>query len=270
MRPQQEQGHPESAWDWATPAKLLADVDKWSEEYSEVQERTVSKDGERVAAIVKGEDESFTVYVNETTWSNAFEKIWSLQFSPNGRLFCIAMNDDQWTVVQDDEPWDESFDYIWNLRFSEDGAGVAANIRTPEGYGISLNGKAWEKKFVQMRSCEISPDGLHSAGNVQTKPVPEGDIFTFKQGVWSLAIDGDEWPANFLNVWNCALSGDGASVAAEVRLDTGRQTVAVDGIPWNETFNAVWEPLFVPGSHDAVAPCLTPEGWKLLVNGKPI
>ena len=164
MRPQQEQRDLESAWDWDTPDKLLADLDKWHEEHSEVQELIVSKDGERVAAIVKGDDDSFTVRVNGTPWSNSFEKIWSLQFSPEGRLFCIAMNNDEWTVVQDDQPWDETFDYVWNLRFSKDGTSVAANIKTPEGYGIALNGEAWEKKFVQMRSCEISPDGLHSSG----------------------------------------------------------------------------------------------------------
>ena len=57
MRPQQEQRDLESVWDWDTPDKLLADLDKWREEHSEVQERIVSKDGERVAAIVKGEDD---------------------------------------------------------------------------------------------------------------------------------------------------------------------------------------------------------------------
>jgi hypothetical protein len=226
MQPQQEQLHPESASDWDTSAKLLADLDKWREEYSEVQERVVSKDGEKVAAIVKNEDDSLTVCVNGTTWSNTFEKIWSLQFRPDGRLFCLAMNDDEWTVAQDDELWDESFDYVWNLRFSKDGAAAGANIRTSEGYGIAVNGEVWEKKFVQMRSCELSPDGLHSAGSVQVEALAEGDIFTFTQGVWSLAVDGKQWERRFLNVWNSAFSGDGSVVAAEVRTDPGHQTIA--------------------------------------------
>ena len=61
------------------------------------------------------------------------------------------MNDDEWTVVQEDEPWEERYDYVWNLRFSPDGSGVAANIRTSEGYGVVLNGESWENQFMQVQ-----------------------------------------------------------------------------------------------------------------------
>ena len=34
-----------------------------------------SMDGERIAAIVKTEDDSYTVCVNGETWSNTFEEV---------------------------------------------------------------------------------------------------------------------------------------------------------------------------------------------------
>ena len=123
-------------FDWETSFKLIAQVDEWRQEFAEIQECMASLDGERMAAIVKTEDDTYTVCVNGETWSNTFEKLWSLQFAPDGRLTCIGMNDDEWTVVQEDQPWEERYDYVWNLRFNPDGSGVAANIRTSEGYGI--------------------------------------------------------------------------------------------------------------------------------------
>ena len=61
---------------------LVANLDEWREEFAEMQELHGEQDGERIAAIVKTEDDSFTVCVNGDTWSNTFEKMWSLQFGP--------------------------------------------------------------------------------------------------------------------------------------------------------------------------------------------
>ena len=59
-------------------------------------------------------------------------------------------------------------------------------------------------------------------------------------------------------------------MAAEVRLKSGLQTISIDGLPWKIDFKAVWQPLFVPGEHDVIAPCLTPRGWGLFLNGDPL
>ena len=235
-----------------------------------MQEFAVSPNGERIATIVMTDDEAFTVCVNGELWTNRFEKAWSLRFSPAGILFCIGMNNDEWTVIQEDQPWEETFDYVWNMKFSADGSGVGVNIRTPDGYAVALNGITWGNKFVQMRSLEVSPDGRRAAGSIQLESLSEGDIFSFRKGLWSLAVDGETWGGHFLNVWDGAFSGDGTKIAAEVRLVSGAQTIAVNGAPWTTEFKAVWRPIFSPGSHDVVAPCLTKDGWRLLVNGKPL
>ena len=121
-----------SAWDWEIPSMLVANLDEWREQFPEIQELVVSQDGERIAAIVKTEDDSFTVCVNGDTWTNTFEKAWALQFGPDDRLACIGMNDDEWTVVQEDEPWEERYDYVWN---SEIQPGWKRGCRQHEKFG---------------------------------------------------------------------------------------------------------------------------------------
>ncbi|MCL5124720.1 MAG: hypothetical protein M1511_09540 [Deltaproteobacteria bacterium] len=258
------------SWDWETSIKEIASINDWISDFPEVQEIVISPDGERVAAIVMTEDDAFTVCVNGEPWTNTFEKLWSLKFSPMSRLLSIGMTDDEWTIVEEDEPWQETFDYVWNMKFGAQGDGVAANVRTSDGYGVALNGNPWDKKFMQMRSLEVSPDGSRSAGNVQLASLAEGDIFGFKKGLWGLAVDGNLWGSSFLNVWDCVFSTDGTKVGAEVRLPSRRQTIAVDGEPWPQDFKAVWRPIFVPGTYDIVAPCLTTGGWQILINGKPV
>ncbi len=231
-----QESYPEkNSWDWDKASREIADVSQWIASFPEVQEFAVSPDGERIAAIVMTDEEEFTVCVNGELWTNRFEKAWSLKFSPAGILFCIGMNNDEWTVIQEDQPWEETFDYVWNMKFSADGSGAGVNIRTSDGYGVALNGITWENKFVQMRSLEVSPDGKRAAGNIQLESLNEGDIFSFRKGLWSLAVDGECWSGHFLNVWDGAFSVDGAKIAAEVRLLSGSQTIAIDGVPWTRS-----------------------------------
>ncbi len=215
---------------------------------------------------------AYTVCVNGEPWENTFEKIWSLQFGPDDRLTCIAMNDDEWTVVQEDEPWEETFEYVWNLSFSRDGSGVAANIEDFGRLRDHSERGAMGKQFIQMRSCEISPDGLkRQPGTSRLEPLSEGDIWQFSKGVWSLAVNGEVVGRKFperlgLRLQRRWSEGRRGSATADPAFRPSLWTASHGGMH----FRAVWEPVFVPGSHDVVAPGLTPEGWKLLINGKPL
>jgi hypothetical protein len=124
------------SWDWDPSSREISNIDQWKADFNEVQEFVVSPDGQKVAAVVQNEDETFTPCINGETWENSFEKAWSLKFSPDGRLFCLGMNDDEWTIIEDDRPWEDSFEYVWNLKFSQNGKGAGANIRTSDGYGF--------------------------------------------------------------------------------------------------------------------------------------
>ena len=155
--------HHVSTMEWETGKKPITSLARWREAFQQVQECVVSPDGKQLAALVYLEDETVVPCVNGEPWSNTFEKAWSLRFSPDGRLVCIGMNDDEWSVIVDDEPWEGTYTYVWNLRFSPEGASIAANIRTSDGYGVVMNGEAWERSFIEARSCEISLDGQNTA-----------------------------------------------------------------------------------------------------------
>ncbi len=50
--------------DWELSSRFAADIGQWSDRFVEIQEVVVSHDGEKVAAIVKPDEETFTVCVN--------------------------------------------------------------------------------------------------------------------------------------------------------------------------------------------------------------
>ena len=94
-------------WDWETREKLVANTNDWKERFPLIHEFVVSPDGEKISAVVKSEEGQFTPCVNGEVWENTFEKAWSLQFGPDGRLTCLVMNDDDANVPQhegDDDP----------------------------------------------------------------------------------------------------------------------------------------------------------------------
>ena len=191
-------------------------------------------------------------------------------FGPDGRLVCIAMNDDEWTVAVDDELGKRPMTMSGTLAFSEDGAGIAANCRSSEGYGVILNGVPWETTFTEMRSCMISKDGSSCAGNAQLEPLAEADIEGFLKRLWTTVVNGSAWDESFLNVWGVALSDDGSSVAAEVRPNSNQQTIAVDGKPWGDSVQGgLGTDLQARDKRRRRSGTYT-RGWKLLMNDKPV
>ena len=87
-------------WDWETPEKRFA-VGAWRDTYGWVEEPYVSPDGEKIAAIVRLEDETFSVCVNGDVWPSSFEKIWHLRFAPDGRLTALVCDEMEWTLAVD-------------------------------------------------------------------------------------------------------------------------------------------------------------------------
>lgn len=256
-------------WDWETPEKRI-DLAPWNESFNWVEEYHASPDGESIAAIVNTEDESFGICVNGETWSPAFEKAWNLQFCPDGRLMALVCLDGQWTVGVDQQVWDSRFDFVWSPCFSADGSVIGVAFQEGMQYGMALNDIPWEDRFANMTDMALSADGRHSAATVQTDALSEGDIFKFKEGVYTAAVDGKPWDRPFVNVWGNTFDASGETLAAEVRLDRFRYSIAVNGVPWQETYNSVWPPRFAPGSDRVSAPVLTKKGWTLAQDGKPL
>jgi hypothetical protein len=71
-------------------------------------------------------------------------------------------------------------------------------------------------------------------------------------GAWGIAVDGKPWPETYDMVWDPVFSPDGDRVLAKVERD-GRFAVAVDGVVGGPWFEALWDPV------------VSPDGRRLLV-----
>src|SRR5512139_535776 len=114
-------------WDWDLGKKLIADLDTWKNTYNWIEEPYASPDGEKLAAIVRTEDETFTVCVNGTPWENTFDRVWYLRFAPDNRLTALVSASGEWTVAVDAESWENGFEFVWNTQFSQDGKNIVVS-----------------------------------------------------------------------------------------------------------------------------------------------
>jgi hypothetical protein len=107
---------------------------------------------------------------------------------------------------------------------------------TDRGWKLLVNGKPlWNKSFTQVWHQTFSPD----ATKVAAVACP-----TF--GRWTVVVDGDLWEPTFGHVvLRPVFSQDGRRIGAAVK-DEETWTVAVDGIPWSEEFEMIWDPVFSP------------------------
>ncbi len=235
---------------WDTGKQQVADLNRWKERFSYIEEIHVSPDGERVAAIVKNEDMEFTVCFqsqgNEPeTWENSYEKAWNLRFGPDGCLSVFVSDSGEWKVSTDDNPWENGYDFIWNMIFNHNG-GIAVSAQKELLYSVVNNDTPWENEFSRLTHMILSPDGQKTAAVVESVPVLESEIFKFRSGCYSVAVNGDVWDRNFMNVWNPSFSDDSNHVAASVRTSYYDYYIAVDGKIWDKPFSSVWDPRFAP------------------------
>ena len=83
----------------------------------------------------------------------------------------------------------------------------------------------------------------------------------------TIAVEDRPWKKTY---GDCALapvfSSDGARVAAVVK-DDNRWTVAVDGLPWEETFDMVWDPVFSPSGDTVIAKVERKGRYSIAVDG---
>jgi len=258
-------------WDWDTKEKLIVDLNELKKKFIDVRELVPSDDGEKIAAVVQPEAGQFTTCVNGEAWDETFERVYSLIFNPNNQLIFLVYRAFEWSVAVDHEIGEEKFDFLWNLTLIPDGKGIAVSVKKEPDLSISLNGKTWENMFRDARDLIVSPDGKRTASCVQIKPLPTLDIFTYQQGIWTVAVNGTLWDKTFWSVWGAVFSPDSNHVAACVRTGFALYNIAVDGNTWEGgPFGLVWEPIFKPNSNDVLAPIRTPKGSTLAVNGKPI
>lgn len=255
-----------AGWDWEKGKRTVLSSVAPKDAYLWQEEEYVSPDGETMAAVVRLEDESFTMRVGDTEWEESFEKVWYPRFAPDGRLTALVMNDDEYTLAVDGAPWEERYGFIWRTMFGAGGQ-IYASIQQDMEYGLSCDGAAWETLYENANSYSIRADGKKSAGVVQVKSLGQADLATFRSGIYSVAVDGEVWDASFMNAWTPVFdSRGGERVAAQVRLNYYEYTIAVNGELWPATFGCVWEPAFDPATGALAAPVRQGGKWGMAVD----
>ena len=128
-----------TGWDWEIGKRLITDTNEWKTSFEWIEEPNVSPDGEKIAAIIRDEEMTFSVCVNGTAWESAFDKIWNLRFGPDSRLTALVSDTGEWTVAVDGAAWENRFDYVWNTQFSPDGSNIIAAVQKGGEYFIASN-----------------------------------------------------------------------------------------------------------------------------------
>ena len=253
-------------WDWEKGKRTVLPSVAAKPEYLWQEEPHVSPDGETFSAVVRLEDESFTLRVNDEEWPESFEKAWLPKFSPDGRLTALVMADDEWTLAVDGAPWDERFAFIWGTMFGAGGQ-IYAAIQQDMQYGICADGAPWEQLFENANEFSLRGDGRKSAAVVQVKSLKQADLEGFRSGVYTVAVDGKAWEASFMNVWSPVFDGRGGErVAAQARLNAYEYTIVVNGEPWPATYNCIWAPAFDPATGAVAAPVRQGGRWGMAID----
>lgn len=229
-----------------------------------------SPDGESVATIVASDEGEFTISVNGQHWDTSYDNIWNLHFTPEGRVIGLVSSMGTWTLAIDGQIWPREYEYIWQPEIGRSGEHVAAAVKVDGRYGMAVNGQDWDSLFPNATGFTATPEADRTAAVVQTAPLDQGDVETFKKGIFSVAVDGQAWPETFLNVWDPCFGPDGESVAATVRLTPSDYTIAVDGACWPGRYSMAWQPVFNPGDQSVVAPVRVGSSWGLARDDKLI
>lgn len=257
----------QEAWDWTCGEKVVQQTKQLPKVKPSFFDHSFSPDGERVATIVFDQEEmEFQVVVNGVPWEHIFENIWLPQFTPQGKLTILGASLGEWTLVEEDEPWPEQYEYIWKPQFDQNGKNIAAAIRKDGRYGMAKNGQTWEKLFHNATGFCINPNGDTTACIVQTEPLDQGDIQTFRKGIFSVAVNGKVWDKKFQTIWDLVVSDQGKS-AAVVRLNTNEYSIAVDGSTWEQSFAIIWRPQFNRQTEQVLAPVRVGQHWGLAIDG---
>ena len=257
----------QTSWDWHTEKKEIP-LKEWQDRFVWVEEYKVSPDGEKIAAIVNKDEGVFTVCENGKTWGQAYEKAWSLKYSPTGRLTGCVMADEEWTICVDGSEWNTWFDFVWDLAFTRDGSHVGLTVQQDMKYGMAVDDVIWPKLYENISQAVLHDNGTTAAA-VQVSSMGSADIEGFKKGIFACVQDGVPLDGNYLNIWDLTFNANGDQLAYAARLNRSDYTIVQDGHPWDMKFQTVWKPRFLTNNSSLLAPVRLAGKWYLYKDGEP-
>ncbi|MCL4468094.1 MAG: WD40 repeat domain-containing protein [Deltaproteobacteria bacterium] len=257
----------------------------WVQGFADVRNLFISSDGTKAAASVAvkrlAEADIFnfqkgvwTVAVNGVPWDKNFVNVWGLAFSPDGRHVAAEtrINLYDYAVVVDGNMWPQTYKCVCEPCFTAKN-NVIAPVKIAKGWTLALDGKPIWGSFIQVWPPKFSPDGQKIAAVVASE-----------FGRWTIAVDGSAWKQTFSDtVLDPVFSPDGKRVAAIAKeskdpMNMGsslhsiegndRWTIVVDGIPWNQDFDMIWDPVFSPDGSSVAAKAEINGKYCIAVNGK--
>ncbi|WP_031482997.1 electron transfer complex subunit TmcD [Maridesulfovibrio frigidus] len=278
----------------------------WDERYDRVFYLKFSPDS-RLTGIVQQEGE-WTLSVDGTHWPEMYGYIWGTTFGPDGSIVCAVQQDTEYGMGIDGVLWENFFANANNFALGDDGKSTAAVVQVAplaqadietfqKGiYSVAVNGKAWDKVFMNCYTpvfdpkCEkvacqirktlydytIAIDGkiwqrefqcvwdpcFNPASGAVAAPVRLG-------GKWGMAQDGEViWPTKFAQCWHQQFSADGSKLWAIVAPKFGSFTVAVDGTPWSITSPVVIDLAVSPDGNRGAALGKDGTAYSVLCDGK--
>lgn len=278
----------------------------WEGEFEKAWHLKFSPNGQ-LTALVRIDDR-WTVAVQGEPWEERFEFAWNTKFNSDGNAIGVQIkkSDFHLSLAINGTPWGNDFLSCRDYAISPDGKHMAACVQVQEvpeadifkfmdgTWSIAVDGKPWQNKYINVYCPVFSPDGSHVAAEIRTdicdysvaqddtswnssfgcvwEPLYRNDqsiIVPIRQAGWTLAENGKPiWNNRYLQLWRTQLSPDKKHIAAVVAPGYGKWTVAVDDVPWSQTFgDMVLTPVFSPDSNKAAAAVKEDNRWTIAVQG---
>ena len=255
-----------TSWDWHTELKEVP-VKEWESRFNWVQAPRVSRDGERIAAIVNLDEMAFNVCVNGDIWEDEYEKVWCLTPYADKGFAAFVAKDEEWTMNVDGTEWSNWFDFLWDMKISPNGDFIGAAFQTDSEYGMVVNDVPWEDRYENISGAVMAPNGI-SAAVVQMASMAAADVDAFKKGIFSIACNGKARAARFLNAWDISFDKAAQNIACTVRLDREAYTIVQNDTVWDNRFESAWKAAFLD-EKTLVAPVRSNGKWQLYKNNTP-
>lgn len=251
-------------WALAVDGELLGETTDY------VWDTTFSEDGSVIATMYKGM-EQYGVALNGVPWEQLYENVNQVSITKDGahaagvaQIESLGQADIEgfkkgvFTVVIDGKRWEKKFLNVWTPTFDPAGRRVAAQVRTAvHDYTIAVDDQPWSEIFNQVWEPAFHPSGQYVVAPVRVA------------GKWGVAKDGTiAWKPRYIQCLNLTFSQDGNKLWAIVATSYGQFTVCCNDAPWGETWPVVQDLVVAPnGDRAAVLANNDNTDFRIVVDG---